>query len=152
MTLALIEGYMVVRKLRCLHQLPQKVSKGHGWNLACFWDLLHWWIVFLFYLVWLIFKRKKPTYMISSKNLPLAYIWTFTNQFLLNLVWLQRLLNLIGWYQIERPWPSCKVRVLWKSENFSDRYFPTFFCQFGYHFGMLLWAVGLCELMLNLCA
>ena len=76
------------------------------------------------------------------KNLMLACFWTFTDQFVSNLVWWQTPLNCVVWYQFDWPWPSFKVTVARKQKllhSFSHK----FLSQFGWNLStaMAYWFV-----------
>ena len=104
---------------------------GFRLNVACCWDMLAWWISYSLYVVQSVFKGDSPTYMIFIKHISMvACVQTFTERFLLNLVWWLTSLNYVVWYHCEHPWPLFKVTVIWKSRKFCVHFLANF-CQCG---------------------
>ena len=56
-----IQGHGCARKQKLLCLLFPKVLNGFGWDLACCLEVLVWWISFLVYFIWPIFKGENPT-------------------------------------------------------------------------------------------
>ena len=91
-------------------------------------DLLVWWTSYSFYFVqsnsrertllmcFFQNRNKNNNNNTKKKTFTLACIRTLKNLFLLNLVWWQRSVNVIFWYEFGRP--SSKVTVVWEIKSF----------------------------------